>query len=314
MTQKIVSIYDGDQTTVRDLVGNPLWIPARIVELITDLFIEEALLRNAGPNPNGLVGYETSTPLFLDDDLATLVEFEEIPVGTGQRGARQIAVALRQALGVRISKEMIDENRIGDVNRQITQLVNTLVRSRARALRALLNDPSIPTLPAGAAWDTSTGRPRRDIANAMEIIGSAKVTPTSDDEDEFGFAADTIAMSTALTPVLMDNDNFVDVYKAGDAHASEDIRYTGKLPGSVLGLAGLQSRFFTSTDRVLVLERNTVGFYSDTRPFQVTEVYPEGNGPNGGPNESYRSDASGKRAMGIDQPLAACWITGVTTP
>ena len=188
------------------------------------------------------------------------------------------------------------------------------MRSRARALRALLTDPSIPTLPAGAAWDTSTGRPRRDIANAMEVIGSAKVTSTSDDEDEFGFAADTIAMSTALTPVLMDNDNFVDIYKAGDAHASEDIRYTGKLPGSVLGLAGLQSRYFTNSDRVLVLERGTVGFYSDTRPFQVTEVYPEGNGPNGGPNESWRSDASGKRAMGIDQPLAACWITGVTTP
>ena len=65
---------------------------------------------------------------------------------------------------------------------------------------------------------------------------------------------------------------------------------------------------------MLVLERGTVGFYSDTRALQATELYPEGNGPNGGPTESWRSDATRKRVMGVDQPLAACWITGVRTP
>ena len=40
-------------------------------------------------------------------------------------------------------------------------------------------------------------------------------------------------------------------------------------------------------------------------------MYPEGNGPNGGPTESYRSDASYKRAIAVDQPKAAMWLTGV---
>jgi hypothetical protein len=64
---------------------------------------------------------------------------------------------------------------------------------------------------------------------------------------------------------------------------------------------------------VLILERGTVGFYSDTRPLQFTAMYPEGNGPNGGPTESYRSDASHKRAIAVDQPKAAIWITGITS-
>lgn len=310
-----VSIDDGTKVTVSDLKGNPMWIPERVIELLEDSFVEEALLRNAGSNTNGLVGYHQSTPLYLDDDVADLVEFEEIPVGAGQRGLPRIAVAGKRGLGVRVSKEMVDENRLDDVARQIRQLVNTVRRSRARVLRALLASSEIPTIAAGAAWDTSTGRPRRDIANAMEVVNSAKLAPSSTDEDEFDFEADTIALPTSITPVLMDNDNFVEVYNGRDSMAAEDIRFTGKLPGSILGLAGVQSRHLTANaDRVLVLERGTVGFYSDTRPLVATELYPEGNGPHGGPTESWRSDTTYKRVQGLDQPLAACWITGVTTP
>lgn len=313
MAQKILTLGDGNSTTVKDIKGNPMMIPARIIEMLADAFLEEALLRNAGANTNGLVSYSESTPLFLDSDLASLVEFEEIPVGSGQIGEARVAVAVKKALGIRISQEMADENRIDDVNRQIKQLTNTMIRSRARALRTLFSSPSIPTIAAGAGWDTALGKPRRDIALAMEKIASAKVTATDPTvEDEFGFEADTVVMPGAIVPVLLNNDNFVAVYNT-DTRASEDIRYTGKLPGDVMGLAALKSRFFGPQNRVLVLERGTVGFYSDTRPFQVTPLYPEGNGPMGGATESWRADASGKRAMGLDQPLAACWITGVTS-
>ena len=81
----------------------------------------------------------------------------------------------------------------------------------------------------------------------------------------------------------------------------------------VMGMLGLKARFWPN-DRVLVCQRKTMGFYTDPRPLEVTPLYPEGNGPNGGPTESHRSDATMKRGMGIDQPLAACWITGVVTP
>lgn len=311
MTQQIVTLDDGGSVTVADLKGNPLWIPTKIVSLLEGAFIEDEFLRDEGPNINGLVAFRKSTPLFLDDEPSDMVEFEEIPVAAGRLGTPAIAVGVRKALGVRVSKDMIDENQMGAVQSQITQVVNTFIRSRVRALRALLTDPDIPEIPAGAAWDTSNGKPRRDIANAMEEIGTASLSGDIDNEDSFGLVPDSLGLSTSLTPVLMDNDNFLDVYK--DSLAPEDMRYTGTLPKRVMGLAAHQSPYWDKT-RVLVAVSKTLGFRSDSRPLQSTGLYPEGGGPNGGPTESWRSDTSAKRTMGVDQPFAACWITGVTTP
>lgn len=312
MPTSVLSVSDGPRTTVADLVGQPMLIPARIINALADTDVMPVLLRDAGRNTNGMVAWEQSTPLYLDGDLATVAEFGEIPVAAGQIGTRRIAFGTKKALGVRVSREMRDENKIGDVNRQITQLVNTVQRTRMRALRALVQDPAVPTIAAAAAWDTSTGRPRRDLARAMEVIASAKPFVTgAQDDDTFNFVADTTVLPASLTPVLMDNDEFLKVYK--DSLSERDVRYTGKLEKDVMGLMALQSRAWPQ-DRVLVLERKTVGFYSDTRPLESTGLYGEGNGPNGGPTETWRSDTSEKRVSGLDQPLAACWITGVKTP
>lgn len=309
MTQ-VLSVSDGPRTTVSQLVGSPMLIPARVLERLANMFLSETVLRDAGRNANGLVQYSESTPLYLGSDVEQVAEFGEIPVGAGQIGLPRIAYATKKGLGVRVSREMRDENRIDDVNRQITQLGNTFVRAEERVMRALLDNPAIPSIPAGAAWDTASGRPRRDLANAMEIVGSA-VPDNSQEDDLLGFAADTAIFPGAIAPILLDNDNFLAVYK--DGLAAESIAYTGKMPKDVLGMAGLKS-YSWPTDRVLVVERKTVGFYSDARPLESTGLYGEGNGPNGGPTESWRSDTTRKRAMGLDQPKAACWITGVVTP
>lgn len=307
MTTNVLSITDGPRTTVADLIGNPLMIPARVLELLANAFLAEALLRDAGGNSNGLVSYSESTPLYLGADVELVAEFAEIPVGVGQIGLPRIAVGTKKGLGVRVSREMRDENKLDDVNRQLTQLVNTFIRAEERALRALLANPAVPTIAASAAWTGPTGKPRHDIANAMEVIGSATPNDTADD-DSLGFLADTVAMPSSIAPVLQDNPDFLSVYK--DSLAPDSIAYTGRMPRDVLGLAALTSRSWPS-DRVLVLERGTVGFYSDTRVLESTGLYGEGGGPNGGPTESWRSDTTRKRVLGVDQPKAACWITGV---
>lgn len=309
MPTPVVSVSDGPRTTVADLVGAPLAIPARVIASLAGTDIAQVLLRDAGRNGNGLVSYSESAPIYLGSDVEEVAEFAEIPVGAGQIGTPRIAYATKRGLGVRVSREMRDENRIDDVNRQINQLTNTMQRARMRALRAVLTNPAIPTIAATAAWTTASGKPRRDIANAMEAIGSAEPFPTpAADDDVFGFEADTVVFPGNIAPVLMDNPDFLAVYK--DSLAPDSIAYTGRMPRDVLGMLALTSRTFPR-DRVLVLERKTVGFYSDTRPLEATGLYPEGNGPNGGPTESWRSDTTEKRAMGADQPLAACWITGV---
>lgn len=311
MTTPVISVNDGARITVPWLLGNPLWIPARILDVLSNRFIAETILRDAGRNTNGLVGFSSSTPLYLGDDVQDVAEFAEIPVGAGQVGLPRIVYAIKRALGIRISKEMRDENRMDDVNRQLVQLQNTMVRAEDRVLRTLLTDPSIPTVAAATAWTSPSARIRDDIFNAKEVVMSATPTGTQDDNN-FGFEPDTIVMHGSVEALLGKNDGFNSVYR-NSPMVDQDISYSGKIPQKVIDLDGLKTRSFPK-DRVLVVERNTVGFYSDTRPLEVTPLYGEGGGPNGGPTESWRSDASRKRAMGLDQPLAACWITGVQAP
>lgn len=313
MTMTVSSVQGGPQITVNQFIKNPLLIPARVLDLLANMFLAEAILRNAGSNGSRLISFEESTPLYLDGEVKEIAEFGEIPVAAGQVGLPRIVMAIEQALAVRISRQMRDENAVDQVNRQLKQLRNTFLRANNVALQALFTNPAIPTIAAGAAWDTANGRPRTDLAKAQEVIAAQSASGTVNGDDNQGFEADTIVLPGAITPVLMDNENFLKVYK--DGLSNEDIRYTGKLPGQVMGMDAMRTRGSGwQQTRVLVLERNTVGFYSDPRPLESTGVYGEGNGPNGGPTQSFRSDSSQVRGMGLDQPKAACWITGVVTP
>lgn len=300
-----LSLDSGRKVTVDDIRRNPLFLPTRILELLDGQFIDDILLRYEGDAST--VAFEEGQSIFLDGEVSELIEFEEIPVLGTQRGLPRLAVATKKGAGVRISEDMRRENNLAAVNRQIIALTNSMIRARFIAMRELMLNPAIPSIPASAAWDTAMGRPRRDFAAAAEVIAAAGDTQGT----TFGYEADTTVMPGSITPVLLDNEDFLKVY-GGDL-ASKNVAYTGKLERDVMGMLGLKARFWPQ-DRVLVCQRKTVGFYTDPRPLEVTPLYPEGNGPNGGPTESHRSDATMKRAAGIDQPLAACWITGVVTP
>ena len=306
-----MSISDGPRTTVADLVGNPMMVPTKQKELMQNIFVSESILRNAGGNPAGLVGYTEGDPTFLVGDVEDVAEFGEIPVTYGEMGVPRVAVATKRGLGVRISREMRDENRIGAVNKQMTQLRKTFQRADDRSVRALLQSSAVPTLPVADAWDTAEGNPRLDLALAIKEITFA--TPTGDTtsaEEWAGFEPDTIVLNPGILPVLLDNEKFLKVYQ-GDV-AGENPLLTGQLPGRIMGRTIIGSLAFPD-DRLFVCERGTLGFYSDTRALEFTGLYPEGNGPNGGPTETWRSDATHKRAMALDQPKAGIWLTGLTS-
>jgi hypothetical protein len=204
---------------------------------------------------------------------------------------------------------MRDENQIDKVNLQIRQLVNTMIRSEERVLRALLlASTSIPTIAATASWAGGTSKVRRDISNAQEKIATAKPAAEVSTEEYLGFDADTIIMPTSIRAVLQDNAEFLAVYNT--TPEGQALQFRGAMPGQILGLDPLLTRFWPN-DRALVIQRGIVGFRSDTRPLESTGLYGEGGGPNGGPTESWRTDTTRKRVLGIDQPLAACWISGI---
>lgn len=309
-TTGIVSVSDGSRLTVSDLVGNPLWIPTKLKQIIANQFISEALFRDGGPNPNGVVAYREGDPLFLEDDVADVAEFGAIPVSASGRGTPRVAFATKKALGIRVSKEMIDENNMGEVNRQMSALRNTFIRANDRAARQLVTSNAIPTLAVANAWDTANGNPRNDLLKGQAQMQTAAplIADGGSDDESYGFDPDTIVMHPGIASTMLQNAKFQAVY-GGDA-ATQNPLFTGQLPGNFYGMAVLKSYAFP-LNKVLLLERGTFGFYSDTRPLQFTGLYPEGNGPNGGPTESWRSDASHKRALGVDQPKAALWLTGV---
>lgn len=312
-TTPVVSVTDGPRFTVADLVGAPMVIPTKLKEKMQNIFISTALLRNAGGNPNGMVAYSEGDPTFLDQDVQDVAEFGEIPVASGQMGVPKIAVGTKRALGVRISREMRDFNRLDQVNKQMRQLVSTFLRADDNVIKALLGSAAVPTLPAGAAWDTTNGNPRLDLALAIkEVTQAAPAVGSGGSAQEwYGFRPDTIVMNPGLLPVLLDNEKFLKVYQGNVA--GESIAYTGATPQRIFGLQVIESMAWPD-DKVFLLERETIGFYSDARPLEFTGLYPEGGGPNGGPTESWRSDASHIRAYGLDQPKAGIWLTGITTP
>jgi hypothetical protein len=310
-TTSVISISDGPRTTVADLIGSPMMVPTRLKEMMTNVFISESLLRNAGPNPAGLVGYSEGDPSFLDSDVQDVAEFGEIPVAAGRMGVPRVAVSVKRALGVRVSREMRDENRLGAVQKQMMQLRNTFVRADSIAAKALIN-AGVPTMPVSNAWDSGTGTPRRDIADAIfEVTQATPATDIASPEEWYGFQPDIFVYNPGLFPVLMDNEDFVKVYQGNIAN--ENLNYTGVMPGRVHGLIPIASMSWPIGE-VLIAERGTIGFYSDTRPLEFTGLYPEGNGPNGGPRETWRADSSHKRAMALDQPKAGIRLTGLVTP
>ena len=312
MTAPVVtvgSLGDGARITVADLIGNPMMIPTRVIDMLNNAFLTDVVFRDAGRNTNGLVGFEENIPLFLTSDVEDIAEYGEIPIGIGQRGTPRVAVATERGLGIRVSRQMRDENRLDDVNRQLRQLANTMVRAEERALRAvLLGASSIPVVAATAAWTGTTSKVRHDITAAQEKVASAQPPASISTEDFLGFEADSIILPGNIKSVLLDNEEFLKVYTGNQAQ--ENIAYTGRMPGDVLGLAPLLTRFWPK-DRALVLMRGEVGFRSDTRRLEATPLYGEGGGPNGGPTQSFRSDTTRKRVLGVDQPLAACWISGI---
>ncbi|NHA02029.1 hypothetical protein G5V59_26940 [Nocardioides sp. W3-2-3] len=87
------------------------------------------------------------TSLFLDSEVQELIEFEEIPVAGMQRGLQRLAIATKKGLGVRVSEDMRRENNMAAINRQVTALVNTLIRARFVAMRQAGAQPGHPLDP-----------------------------------------------------------------------------------------------------------------------------------------------------------------------
>ena len=315
MTTKVVSYQDGPRITVAELAKSPTLIPERILSLGDAGFLVDSVLRKGDDAPSGVVLFSESTPLFTDDDPMVLEEFGQIPATSGQMGTRKVVRTVRRALGLRVSKQMIDRNAMRAVMDRIKQVRNTMVRAWEDAFfSAIIANPNVQTLATDAPWNgaSTVTHIRKDINSARYLIKTAASDAAG--KQKLGFIADTLILSTEIELDFLDSDEVTKPYEGGNV-ADQNLKFTGKLPKQFLGLDVLVSWRLTvyAPSTAIVMERNTAGFISDERSLEATPMYPEGNGPNGGPTESYRTDTTRQSAIGLDQPKAICLITGVTT-
>lgn len=302
----IVSSRDGTRVTVNDLINNPTVVPRRILELAENQFIADAVLRDAGANDSGIVEFYQSTPLFADIGSSIRTEFGEYQVTRTSDGIPSVAISVDRGLSILISDEMRRRNKIDRVNIQMMQVSNTMRRDWDSAFMGLfLANPSVQTFAVATSWATST-TVRNDILKGEKLINNA--VTGQQPQNFLNFQADTLIITETSKYDILTNTNFnsgQSVYQGN--LADENLQYTGKLPQKLLNLDVLvvKSGGPLPDGNAIVLERGTVGFISDEEPLQATPLYREQK------RRLYRCDVNRNSAMGLDQPLAACILTGV---
>lgn len=300
------SSRDGQRNLVNTFIKQPAVVQRRILKMTDQQFIGDALLRTGPDALGGVVLYEESTPLYSGGgDAPVVAEYGRIPAARGRFGQPMAVRTVKRALAVEYSEEMRRRDNVGAVDTQLIQVKNTFIRTWENAfLSAILNNPRVNTLAATDYWDLSTGKIRFDIAEAKYVVEeSDSDTVDGSGEDKFNFEPDTLVLSNRTATDFIESDDFNKLF-LGSPAVRESLQYTGKAPKQAMGLDVVKSRRLPP-QVAIVLQRKIIGGISDERPLSVGPTERDGR------SEVYFQNVVRQSAIFIDQPKAACVITGV---
>lgn len=301
----ITGAFSGETLTVDAMVKDPTYIQERILEDLDGAFLEEALFRDAGTN-DGIVAYSEAVAPFLNDDAEVVAEYAEIPLSNMDSGKVKSLIGHKTALGVSVSLEQRRHNKLDPVVRQVNGLKNTMVRTSVRASLAAFANAEIPTLNVGTKWEEPTANPLGDIRAAKRMISQAK--PETDDQALFGYKPDTLVIAESTLEAALEHDA-TQKFFIGNM-AVENPVFKGITPG-VLSQLRIVTSSWLEEDEIYVMEAQTAGFYSDSIPLTVSELYsPHGDNGFGGATQSWRVDAFRTRIIAVDNPKAVVKIEG----
>lgn len=309
MATHLTSAYGGDRLTVSEMMKDPTYIPEIVLQELDGSFLEEAIFRNGGTN-EGVVAYREAALPYLNDDAEDVAEFAEIPVSDLNTGKLKSIIGIKNALGVRVSREMIKFNKTDMLGQQITGLKNTMVRNGINATLAAFENASIPTLAVGSSWEAGDAEPMRDLRQAKRLVSTAKPADRPDDMPAlFGYKADTLVANEATIDAALFHESVQRFYN-GNA-AVENPLFQGVTPQTIAGLRVVTSEFMPE-GVAYVMQSGTAGFVSEADPLTVTEMYSEsGENGFGGSRQSFRTDAFRNRIIAVDNPKAVVKLTGI---
>lgn len=307
MNGLVTSAYGTESMAVQDVLNDPKWLQDTVIKNLDGAFVEEYIFRNAGPN-DGAVAYRELASNYLNDDAEEVAEFAEIPVSGVELGDVKTLVGAKVATGIRISYEMVRENKIDQLSLRTTAAQNTMVRNSVLSTLEAFRKANVPTLAVTKSWEENDAKPVRDIRSAKNRISLA-APENSKKGDTFGYEPDTLLIGNAGLELLLMNADYQQFFR-GDL-ASENPLYRGVKPMEVGGLRVVTSALLDDNE-CYVLQSGVAGFVSDTYPLTVSELYSEhGNASHGGANMSWRMDLFRKRIIGLDNPKAVVKLTGL---
>ena len=276
-------------------------------------FIAEFLLRQGPPATGGSIAYREAEPLFANTEPDIIAEYGEIPSTDFHTGGLFTKATVKRGYGVRMSQEMLDRNDTATFARNTQQAINTMRLSFDRlCFQTFKNHPRVGSVVSSTAtsaggWLDATTGIRKDVAAAMYAIQSAHGENSVD--ERYNYNPDTLVLHPAVLSAWIDNEEINATFMNSPA-VTESPRYRFVFPRTFFGLNIVTSFEMPVNNQgrpnaALLCQRSEVGFISDERPFRVTPLYEHK------PTESWRSDMTRISTMGIDNPLAAVWITGI---
>lgn len=298
-TMQVVSASGGSRIAISDILQQPTFVRAYLLDIADYMFTGDQLFRAAGACPSGAVVYRASTPLFADvfED-SDYEEFEEVPTAITSLGTPKAAAAQERILGVEISDRMRRRNDVDALNVQLTQVQNTLTQIfDKKAMSALdANVDSGHVVNATTTWDTSTTI-RTDLAAAGKKITAEKL----------GFTPDTILISQSLGWDLLGNPDVWKVFQGNVAGDSPSI--SGNLPAKLwnLNIVTTLDQNLPDPTAAYVMQRGIFGGHCDEYPLSATPWYRQEE------RKCQRSDVGRSTAYFVDQPLALAKIEGVSS-
>lgn len=303
MPTAVRSYSDAPRITVNELLKDPLVIPSLILDMSRNEFVMDSVLRSGGATPSGAVRYAESTPMYADDYPEIRPEFGEVPIVPTSIGIPRVVFAHERAMAIMVSDEMRRRQAVDPVARQLIQVKNTMVYSWNTAFySAVVSNASIQTLAVANAWSSASATIRADIMQSVYLIENANIVSPSGVTQWLGFEADTLIINHGTKNTLLQSSTFAAPY-IGDI-ASENLLYTGTLPQQILNLDVLVSRQVPAGNAI-IMQRNRAGFVAEELPFMAGPLYRDE------PRKTWRSDTQRAAAIGLDQPLAICLLSGV---
>jgi hypothetical protein len=300
-----VTSQDGPKITINAFLKDPLLVPTTVVAMMNQGFLADAILRRAGQADAGVVRFDESTPIYADSTVRVRAEMAEVPIAQGSLGNPANAYTSDRSLSVVITDEDKRRSNIDKLNVRMMQVKNSIIQAWDSAfISTVLGNANVNTLVLNSGTPGTWAGASYDIRNDILTAASKIDTAVDPQGSQYGFEADTIVVNKTTKYDLLRSAQFQTPYVGNIA--SENLKYTGKLPQKLLNYdVVVVPASILPNGTALILQKGVAGFIADEVALNATALYRDE------PRKLWRSDVQRVSAIGLDQPKAACIVTGV---